>query len=78
MDLNSKIRAEISQRANRPKGIKLSISAFRELESGGHITRAAGGPFGLVEWEMNMPWYDKDVYAWCDPSFEGTYQLPAT
>lgn len=77
MDLNEQIRTDIAQRPSRPKGIRFSVATFRELEEARHITRASGGPLGLVEWEKNMPWFDRDIYAWCDPSFDGTYQLPA-
>lgn len=76
MDLNAEIIAAIAQRSTRPKGIRFSVAAFRALESAGHITRASGGPLGL-DWVANIPWFDKDIHAWCDPSFEGIFELPA-
>lgn len=77
MDLDLEIQAAIAQRSTRPKGIRLSISAFRELEAANHVTRGSGGPAGLVEWGTNVPWYANDIYAWCDPSFDGVFELPA-
>lgn len=76
MDLNAQVIAAVAQRKERPKGIRFSVAAFRELESAGHITRADGGPLGLG-WFPNVPWFDKNIYAWCDPSFGGTFELPA-
>lgn len=77
MILNDEIQTEIAKRASRPKGIRLSVAAFQGLESAGHITRGSGGPHGLVEWATNVPWYSKDIFAWCDPSFTGIFELPA-
>lgn len=76
MNLYSEILEAISHRPNRPKGIRLSVTTFQDLEIAGHITRASGGPLGLV-WFANIPWFDKDIYAWCDPSFDGIFELPA-
>ena len=77
MNLNSDIQAAIATRTNRPKGIRFSIDAFNELENAGHITRGSGGQLGLVERATNVPWYDKDIFAWCDPAFTGKFELPA-
>lgn len=77
MDLYSQIIAAIAQQNSRPKGIRFSIAAFTRLENAGYITRAGGGPLGL-DWFQNLPWFDKDIYAWCDPSFEGIFELSAT
>ena len=76
MALNNDIDLAISKRAARPKGIRLGVLAFQQLESAGHITRGSGGPLGLVEWATNVPWYSKDIFAWCDPSFSGQFELP--
>jgi|APEBP8051072661_1049379.scaffolds.fasta_scaffold01821_4 hypothetical protein len=76
MNLNDEIQAALNSRPAHPKGIRLSVSAFQELERGGFITRGSGGPLGLVEWATNVPWYSKDIFAWCDPSFQGQFELP--
>jgi hypothetical protein len=76
MDLNQQILKEIGKRPTRPKAIRLSVEAFQELETKGYIKRGSGGPGGLVDWVENVPWYSKDIYAWCDPSFRGVYELP--
>ncbi len=76
MDLNDEITAEVANRGSRPKGIRLSVSAFQELEQANLITRGNGGPLGIVGWATNVPWYSKDIYAWCDPAFTGKFELP--
>lgn len=76
MDLNSQVLAAIAQRSSRPRGIRFSVEAFKALERAGSITRAGGGPLGL-DWFPNLPWFDGDIYAWCDPSYEGIFELPA-
>jgi hypothetical protein len=76
MNLKAKIDADISKRTTRPKGIRLGVDAFRELENAGHITRGSGGPLGAVGWASDVPWYSNDIYAWCDPSLQGQYELP--
>jgi hypothetical protein len=76
MNLKDSLDAEISKRTTRPKAIRFGLSAFQELENAGHIIRGSGGPGGLVEWATNVPWYSKDIFAWCDPSFQGEYELP--
>ena len=76
MNLKAELDTEISKRSTRPKGIRFGLSAFHELEKDVHITRGSGGPGGLVEWASNVPWYSKDIYAWCDPSFQGEFELP--
>jgi len=78
MDIKSKLDKEISQRDIRPRGIRFGVTAFNDLESTGDITRGAGGPSVLEEWASNIPWYSSDIYAWCDPSFNGDYELPPT
>lgn len=75
MDLYSKIQRAIAERVDRPKGILLGISSFKELEEKGHITRGVGGPFG-IHWAENVPWLDRDIFAWCDPAFNGQFELP--
>lgn len=76
MDIYSELSSAVKEAPVRPKGIRLSVGAFKKLEAEGHITRASGGPLGL-DWFPNMPWFDKDIYAWCDVEFEGAFQLPA-
>ena len=76
MDLKTRLDKEIKLRKIRPKGIRFSVAAFEALDKDGLITRAAGGPGGLVEWALNVPWYSENIYAWCDPSFAGEYELP--
>lgn len=76
MDLNELLQAEITKSARRPKGIRFGYQAFLDLEAEGHITRGSGGPVGLVEWATNVPWYASDIYAWCDPTLDGSFELP--
>jgi hypothetical protein len=75
MDLKAQLDAAIAASMVRPKGVRLSVSTFNELEQLGHITRASGGPLGL-DWFKNLPWFDGDIYAWCDPTFEDAFEIP--
>jgi len=74
--LNEEIQAALGKRTTQPKGIRLSVAAFQELERGGFVARGSGGPLGLVEWANEVPWYSGHIFAWCDPSFKGTFELP--
>ncbi len=76
MDLNNIIEAVIAKKSTRPKAIRLSLDAFNQLEKDGHITRGAGGPNEYLEWASGVPWYSGNIYAWCDPSFRGMFELP--
>ena len=76
MSLQVEIDAEIEKRKTQPKAIRFGVEAFIKLENAGHITRESGGPFGEVDWASNVPFYANDIYAWCDPSFQGEFELP--
>jgi hypothetical protein len=76
MSLEQDIDRAIAAAPRRPSGIRLSIDSFKQLEKDGHIVRGSGGPGGLVDWASNVPFFDGDIYAWCDPSFAGPFQLP--
>ena len=76
MDLKDRIDDAIAGRSTRPKGIRVSIDAFIELEASGNIVRGNGGPHG-IPWASDVPFYDSDIYVWCDPTLEEEYELPA-
>jgi hypothetical protein len=76
MSLKSEIDSAIALKKRRPNGIRLGLDEFLELEKQGYISRSNGGPSGLVAWAENVPFYSNDIYAWCDPSFNGRFELP--
>ena len=77
MDIHEEIQRALVDLGWRPKGIRLSVDAFNELLAEGYISHGEGGPFGSVVWATGVPWYDGNIFAWCDPSFEGRAELPS-
>lgn len=74
-DLKKLIDQAVVARSTRPKGVRLDVESFVTLEKAGHIQRKDAGPLG-IPWHSNVPFYDDDIYAWCDPSFEDVFELP--
>ena len=77
MDIHEEIQQALADLGWRPRGIRFSVESFKWLFEKGHISPGSGGPLGLVEWVTNVPWYDGNIFAWCDPSFDGVFELPA-
>lgn len=74
-----KLKDAIRAAKTHPKGIKVSVDLFKDLESAGEISSRPYTPWGLdvPSLSFDLPTIGDDVVVICDPMLDGMdFQLP--
>lgn len=67
----------ISEHTFRPKGIKVSPDLWKELSANGKIKWKRGYFKGVIDSEIDLPWFDEDIFVHTDPDLESfDFTLP--
>ncbi|MCP5002381.1 MAG: hypothetical protein GY941_00280 [Planctomycetes bacterium] len=64
------IRAELANRSSRPKGMKITIEVYKELEAQGLVERKEFDVLAAFGLGPDLPFFEGDIFLYIDPVLE--------
>lgn len=64
------IRSELANRSTRPKGMKITIEAYKELAAAGLVQRKPFDVLSAFGLGRDLPFFEGDVFLYIDPELE--------
>ena len=64
------IRAELANQRSRPKGMRITLETYREMEEKGLIERKDFGILGVLKLGSDLPFFEGDIFLLIDPELE--------